>query len=175
MVNVQHALRNSIHSLISPRIVPKTVRKDLDPPSKTPPASDPAADFRALFTANSKPPTPSVPEPAKPANPTAEAVFGPNAFVKDPGGVAPNGATYGYNPMYFATRATADKLAQMYGGTVVETNAITPYGPFAQNQPNEMIKFGNGNVVNAGVLASYYNGNMSQDQIDRAIAAEIAG
>src|SRR4051794_15351112 len=100
MVNVQHALRSSIHSVVSPRIVPKTVKKDLEPVTKARPQSDPAADFRPLFTANSKPPTVSVPEPTRPANPTADAVFGPSAFVKDPGGVAPNGVAYGYNPIY---------------------------------------------------------------------------
>jgi hypothetical protein len=105
--------------------------------------------------------------------PTLQSVFGSNAFVSNPGGVGPNGMTYSYNPTYFATRATADKLAQMYGGMVVEQNALTPYGPFQQNQPNEMIRFANGNVVNAGILASYYNMGLSQEQIDRAISAEI--
>jgi hypothetical protein len=57
--------------------------------------------------------------------------------------------------------------------TVEEANAITPYGPFKQNQMNEMIRFPNGNVVNAGILASYYNRGYTQDQIDTAIAAEI--
>jgi hypothetical protein len=100
-------------------------------------------------------------------------MFGSNQYVSNPGGMAPNGVTYGYNPTYFATRATADKLAQIYGGTVVEMNAITPYGPFQQNQMNEMIKFPNGNVVNAGVLASYYDHGWSQEQVNSAISAEI--
>jgi len=117
-------------------------------------------------------PVPSVPATPKPI-PTAQAVFGSDPWIANPGGVAPNGVTYGYNPEYFATRATADKLAQIYGGTVEETNAITPFGPFKQNQMNEMIRFPNGNVVNAGILASYYNRGLTQEQIDGAITAEI--
>jgi hypothetical protein len=100
-------------------------------------------------------------------------VFGSNPYITNPGGTAPNGVTYSYNPTYFATRATADKLAQMYGGTVVEMNAITPYGPFQQSHANEMIRFPNGNVVNAGILASYFDRGWSRDQINQAIAGEI--
>jgi len=61
----------------------------------------------------------------------------------------------------------------MYGGTVMEQNAITPYGPFQQNQKNEMIQFSNGNVVNAGILASYFNRGLTLDQINQAISKEI--
>ena len=167
MVNVDTALKSSIDSVLTPRIVPKTA-------TSTPEAtSDAAADFRALFTSRSNPPVPFVPAAPKAVNPTAQAVFGDNPWIANPGGVAPNGVAYGYNPEYFATRATADKLAQMYGGTVEEANAITPYGPFKQNQMNEMIRFSNGNVVNAGILASYYNRGFTQEQIDTAIAGEI--
>jgi len=133
---------------------------------------DTAADFRALFTSHTNPPDPVV-NTLNVVIPTALSVFGSNPWIENPGGVAPNGVHYGYNPDYFATRATADKLAQMYGGTVEEMNAITPFGPFKQNQMNEMIRFPNGNVVNAGILASYYDRGLTQAQIDTAIAAEI--
>ncbi len=136
---------------------------------------DPAADFKSLFGhVNASLLTPAPPAAApKPPNPTLQSVFGTNPYATNPGGVGPNGVSYGYNPTYFATRATADKLAQMYGGTVVEANAITPYGPFQQNQMNEMIRFPNGNVVNAGILASYFDKGWSQEQINGAIAGEI--
>lgn len=140
--------------------------------------SDPAADFKALFgwaarvSANT-PPTPTT--PTSPPNPTVESVFGPNPYITNAGGAGPYGITYNYNPVYFATKATAQKLAQMYGGTVIEMNAITPDGPFHQNQPNEMIQFANGNIVNAGALASYYGLGWSQEKIDRAILNEING
>jgi hypothetical protein len=155
-------------SVFTPVIVPKTTTSTPDVTS-----GDAAADFRALFTSRSTPPVPSIPAPPKPVLPTAQSVFGDNPWIANPGGVAPNGVTYGYNPEYFATRATADKLAQMYGGTVEEANAITPFGPFKQNQMNEMIRFSNGNVVNAGILAAYFNRGLTQEQIDSAIAGEI--
>jgi hypothetical protein len=168
MVNVDTSLKSSMDSVLTPRIVAKTT-------ASTPEAatSDAAADFRALFTSRSNPPVPVLPAAPKVVNPTAQSVFGENAWIANPGGVAPNGVAYGYNPEYFATRATADKLAQMYGGKVEEANAITPYGPFRQNQMNEMIRFSNGNVVNAGILASYFNRGLTQEQIDTAIAGEI--
>ena len=164
MVNVDTALKSSMDSVFTPRS------------TSTPEAtsiSDAAADFRALFTSGSNPPGPSLPATPPVAIPTAQSVFGSNPWIVNPGGVAPNGVAYGYNPEYFATRATADKLAQIYGGTVEEANAITPYGPFKQNETNEMIRFPNGNVVNAGILASYYNRGLTQEQIDSSIAAEI--
>jgi hypothetical protein len=177
MVPVRNAMRIPIHSVMTPRLVPKTVRKEMPATgtgsTPTTPAvnADPAANFKSLF--GHAVATPAAAEPPKPALPTLQSVFGGNPYVSNPGGMAPNGVTYGYNPTYFATRATADKLAQMYGGTVVEMNAITPYGPFQQNQMNQMIRFPNGNVVNAGVLASYFDRGWTQDRIDGAIAGEI--
>lgn len=181
MVNVNTALKTSMDSVSTPRIVPKTATAEFAVGGTNPlitgdnPVSDAAADFRALFTSHSSPPTPSIPVAPKPPVPSAQDVFGSNPWIENPGGVAPNGVTYGYNPEYFATRATADKLAQMYGGTVEETNAITPFGPFKQNQMNEMIRFPNGNVVNAGILAAYFNRGLTQVQIDSAISGEIRG
>lgn len=176
MAIVHNSLRNSIHTLMTTRVAPKLPKKQAAATStaSSTTTSDAAADFRALFTSRWNPPTPVVPNTnTTPPLPTAQAVFGPNPWVSNPGGMAPNGVAYSYNPAYFATRATADKLAQMYGGTVVEMDAITPYGPFQQNQKNEMIRFSNGNVVNAGILASYFDRGMTQAQIDEAIAGEI--
>jgi len=155
-------------SVFTPVIVPKTN-------TSTPEGStgDAAGDFRALFTSRSTPLVPTIPPAPKALPPTVQSVFGENPWIANPGGVAPNGVTYEYNPEYFATRTTADKLAKMYGGTVEEANAITPFGPFKQNQMNEMIRFPNGNVVNAGILAAYYNRGLTQAQIDSAIAEEI--
>jgi hypothetical protein len=183
-------MRNTIQSALAPRVVSRAVRKEAastktaatasqtDDNSSGHPAVaayDPAANFKALFghvnTAYVTPgPAPAAP---KPAAPTLQSMFGGSPYASNPGGMAPNGVTYGYNPTYFATKSAADKLAQMYGGTVVEMNAITPYGPFQQNQMNQMIRFSNGNVVNAGILASYYDRGWSQEQINGAIAGEI--
>jgi hypothetical protein len=190
MVHVIPSMRIPTHT---PRIAPSTVRKSDDAGSltigatgsSTPPvstggttsgsATDAAADFRALFTSRSNPPVPSVPEPAQKstAAPTAESLFGPNPWMQNPGGIAPNGVTYGYNPYYFATAQTAAKVAQMVGGTVVQANAITPYGPFQQNQPNFLVQLPNGRQINAGLFASFYDHGYTQDFVNKLVAAEI--
>ena len=176
MVNVNTGLKTSMDDMYTSPLAVKTGKSELAgegaAASNSGPTSDAAADFRALFTSRSNPPTTVAPT-APPVVITAQSMFGPNPWVLNPGGVAPNGVTYGYNPAYFATRETADTLAKIYGGTVEETNAITPYGPFKQNQLNEMIRFPNGNVVNAGILASYFDRGFSREQIDRSIAVEI--
>src|SRR5207302_7051024 len=77
MVNVDTALKTSMDSVSTPRIAPKTSTAELDPGGPTvsgaAPAGDAAADFRALFTSSSNPPAPAVPDPPKPAIPTALA------------------------------------------------------------------------------------------------------
>lgn len=185
MVPNHNAISISTRGALLSRVVPRNIlrAKAANTPASTVPSgagpatpaavSDPATDFRSLFGHATVAVTSTVPTTSKPAAPTLQSVFGPNPFVSQPGGVAPNGVTYSYNPTYFATRATADKLAQMYGGKVVEMNAITPFGPFQQSHQNEMIQFPNGNVVNAGILASYFDRGWSQEQINTAIAGEI--
>jgi len=138
--------------------------------------SDAAADFKALFTSRSNPPTAATPAtqtPASNAAPTAQSLFGPNPWMTNPGGTGPNGISYSYNPYYFATADTAAKVAQMVGGTVVAANAITPYGPFQQNQPNYMVQLPNGRQIYAGLVASFYDHGYTQDMVNRLITAEI--
>jgi hypothetical protein len=134
-------------------------------------SGDAGADFRALFSDKTGPPAATPPAPPPP--PTVQSVFGDNPWVANPGGQGPNGVTYGFNPTYFATPATAAKVAQMVGGTVVEKNAITPYGPFTQNQPNEMVQLPNGRQINAGIIASLYDHGYSQQDINRLISNEV--
>ncbi|HTS66731.1 MAG TPA: hypothetical protein VMH28_32125 [Candidatus Acidoferrales bacterium] len=135
---------------------------------------DAAADFRALFTAGSNPPVTAVPaSTASNAAPTAQSLFGPNPWMTNPSGVAPNGVTYSYNPYYFATAETAAKVAQMVGGTVVQQNAITPYGPFQQNQPNYMVQLASGRQINAGLFASFFDHGYTQDFVNRLVASEL--
>jgi hypothetical protein len=101
-------------------------------------------------------------------------MFGPNPWITNPGGVASQtGVTYNYNHYYFATPATAQKVAQMVGGKVVVTNAITPFGPFQQNQPNQMVELPSGRLINAGLFASFYDNGYSQQFIDRLVSSEI--
>jgi hypothetical protein len=104
--------------------------------------------------------------------PTAESLFGPNPWITTAGGTGPAGS-YSYNKYYFATPATAAKVAQMLGGKVVATNDITPYGPFVQSDANQMVQMPDGRLINAGIIASYYDRGWSQQSVDAMIKGEI--
>ena len=104
--------------------------------------------------------------------PTAESLFGSNPWISDAGGKGPAG-TYSYNKYYFATPETAAKVAQMLGGKVVARNDITPFGPFVQNQPNQMVQMPDGRLINAGIIASYYDRGATQQSVDALIKAEV--
>jgi hypothetical protein len=106
--------------------------------------------------------------------PTAQSLFGAKPWLTNAGGTGPNG-NYGYNPYYFATPATAAKVAQMLGGKVVTADAITPYGPFTQNQPNQMVQMPDGRLINAGLVAGFYDHGYTQQTVDKMIAAEVSG
>lgn len=130
----------------------------------------PAPDFRALFTGV---PTPVTEQPVQQNSaPTAESVFGPNPWLTNPTGMGPTGV-YSYNPLYFATPQTAAKVAQMLGGTVVASNQFTAGGPFAQQQPNQMVQLENGQLVNPGLVAAFYTHGYPQSYIDRLIAGTV--
>ncbi len=104
--------------------------------------------------------------------PTAESLFGPNPWITTAGGTGPAGS-YSYNKYYFATPATAAKVAQMLGGKVVATNDLTPYGPFVQNDANQMVQMPDGRLINAGIIASYYDRGWSQQSVDALVNGEI--
>ncbi len=106
--------------------------------------------------------------------PTAQSLFGANPWSTGAGGTGPYGE-YRYNPCYFATPATAAKVAQMLGGKVVTMDAITPFGPFKQNQPNQMVQMPDGRLINAGLVAGYYDHGYTQRMVDNMIAAEVSG
>ena len=106
--------------------------------------------------------------------PTAQSLFGDNPWITNAGGTGPGGS-YHYNPSYFATPATAAKVAQMLGGTVMAQDALTPGGPFIQNQPNQMVQLPNGRTVNAGLIADMYNHGYSQQTVDQMVSAEVSG
>ncbi len=78
----------------------------------------------------------------------------------NPGWKPTYSAPGGYNPMQYADDNTANQLAQGLGGTVERTKTLGPFGDFGQNQ----INFGNGNQLNAGLLADRYT------KYDRATA-----
>ena len=112
---------------------------------------------------------------AEDAAPTAESVFGSNPWIANPTGTAPDGSSYGYNPLYFATAATAATVAQMVGGKVVAGDQLASAGGFVQQQPNEMVQLANGTLINAGLVASFYTHGYPQSYIDMLIQNETQG
>jgi hypothetical protein len=110
--------------------------------------------------------------PAQDAAPTAESVFGSNPWIANPTGTAPDGSSYGYNPLYFATAATAALVAQMVGGKVVASDQLASAGGFQQQQPNQMVELANGRLINAGQVAAFYTHGYPQSYIDMLIQNE---
>jgi hypothetical protein len=121
------------------------------PQSQVPSA---AADFRQLFGGGS--PAPSVvstPTVAMPVNPPFVPSFR-TATVTDGVNV------WGLNSNYFATKDTAQWIANKYGtGQVIETPFEGSGGPFAASANEYQIKMADGRTVNAGILAAYYQRN----------------
>jgi hypothetical protein len=107
--------------------------------------------------------------------PTAQSVFGSQPWLATPTGNNPDGTQFGYNPIYFATPQTAQQIAAMVGGQVVEQDAIAANGAMRQQVPNEMIQLSNGRVVNAGLIADFYDHGYPQSYIDMLIQNEIRG
>jgi hypothetical protein len=106
--------------------------------------------------------------------PTPQSFFGADPWMENPTGIAPNGTTYSYNKYYFATAEAAEKIAKMVGGKVVEKNQMTPTsGFFKQCQPNFMIELPGGGLINAGLVASFFDHGYPQSYIDQMIAAEV--
>ena len=134
-------------------------------------------------------PTPAAPAPPVPSGPsatapvslasasamTAEALFGDHPWLDSPGGSGPGGSSWSYNPVYFATRQTAERIADLLGGKVVEQNALTPFGPLQQQVANEMIELPNGKVVNAGIIADFFAHGYPQSFVDRLLQLETKG
>ncbi|HTM49068.1 MAG TPA: hypothetical protein VL285_10320, partial [Bryobacteraceae bacterium] len=68
--------------------------------------------------------------------------------------------TWGLNHTYFATRETAQWIASRYGtGEVVELPFGGSNGPFSASATEFHVKLPNGRLVNAGMLAGYYERN----------------
>jgi hypothetical protein len=155
----------------------QSARPATAPAATAPPAPAPAAPSGTTVpVAASSRAVAAVPAaPTCQLAPTAQSIFGANPWSTTAGGTGFNGASYSYNKYYFATPETAAKVAQMLGGTVVAMDAITSFGPFVQNQPNQMVQMPDGKLINAGLVAEFYDHGFTQPMVDKLIAAEIAG
>jgi hypothetical protein len=123
------------------------------PQSQVPSAAD---DFRQLFGGLPGPAAPSpvtTPAVATPVNPPFVPSFR-TASVTDGVNV------WGLNSDYFATKDTAQWIANKYGtGQVIETPFEGSGGPFSASANEYQIKMADGRTVNAGILAGYYERN----------------
>src|ERR1019366_6962613 len=117
-------------------------------------------------------------------SPTATKLFGPSPWVTSPvpGGIGPSKVPYTYNPAYFATEATAKLVATIVelgckfpkgSVKVVAENAITPSGPFRQNQPNQMIVLPDGSHHYAGLIALEFQTWPSMETINQDLTDEF--
>jgi hypothetical protein len=102
--------------------------------------------------------------------------LGPHPFMDNPTGNGPTGS-FGFNPEYFPTEETADKIAGMLGGKVVPQNAVlsSPGSPFKQNQVNYMVELPNGRTINPGFIAQSISSGQPRTTIDAIIYSEVTG
>jgi hypothetical protein len=118
------------------------------------------------------------------ASPTAQQLFGDSPWVTDPapGGTGPVGESFIYDIHGFATPSTAAIVAQIVEAglglapgsvIVVEANDITPYGPYKQNQPNQMVKLPDGTLHNAGLIAKEFASWQSIEPINAELSQEF--
>ena len=92
----------------------------------------------------------------------ARQLFGGAPFVPAfrPATVTDGSSVWALNHDYFATKDTAQWIANKYGtGEVVETQFEGSGGPFAASAQEFQIKLADGRMVNAGILAGYYERN----------------
>lgn len=106
--------------------------------------------------------------------PTVESVFGSSPWETDATGTGPLGS-FSFNPQYFGTVATAEKVAAMVGGTVVGVNTMaeTPANPVTQNEDNEMVQLSDGGMINAGLVATFFTHGYQLSMVKQMVADEV--
>jgi hypothetical protein len=97
------------------------------------------------------------PPAAQPEPPSTDTPFVPQ-FLTDVKVInAYTGESQALNPAYFATRDTAQYIADKFGtGKVIEQPYAGPAGPYGATATEYYIQVPNGRTVNAGLLADYY-------------------
>ena len=129
-----------------------------------------ADDFRHLFANNlppaipfsaSNPPLPyGYPDPPS-ATAARVTLAGPPFVPQFQNAVVTDGVnSWNLNHDYFATHDTAQWIANKYGnGKVIAAPFEGTGGPFNANQTEYQIQLNDGRIVNAGILAGYYERN----------------
>ena len=116
-----------------------------------------AADFRQLFSSS------PIAAPVAAADTAPPALAFVPAFRAATGsGVGNDGnpVSWNLNSTYFATKDTAQWIADKYGtGRVIELPFGGSGGPFSASANEYAIQLADGRQVNAGILAGYYARN----------------
>ena len=116
-------------------------------------------------------PAPDGNDTAQPSQPavTTETPFVPE-FQQNLEVVSAYGGSSALNPIYFATPETAQWIANKYGtGEVVARPYDATGGPYTANGTEYYIRLQDGGLVNAGLLADYYQ-RMPAAEADRIIS-----
>ena len=116
-----------------------------------------AADFRQLLSSSPIAATVAAAETAPPA-----PAFVPAFRTATGSGVGNDGnpVSWNLNSTYFATKDTAQWIANKYGtGKVIEVPFGGSGGPFSASANEYAIQLADGRQVNAGILAGYYARN----------------
>ena len=119
-------------------------------------AATPSFDPLAIFTPKSGSGGSSTGTQATPSADTTSAVFEPE-FQQNLEVVSAYGGSSPLNPIYFATPETAQWIANKYGtGEVVAKPYNATSSIYTANGTEYYIRLQNGSLVNAGLLADYY-------------------
>jgi hypothetical protein len=103
-----------------------------------------------------------------PAADTTNSAFVPE-FQQNLAVVSAYGGSSALNPIYFATKETAQWIANKYGtGELVARPYDVTGGPYTANGTEYYIRLKDGGLVNAGLLADYYQ-RMSAFEADTVI------
>jgi len=135
----------------------------LDTPETGTPIFDPLAIF-APKSGSGGQSAGTQPSPSADTTPSFVPEFQQNVEV-----VSSYGGSSPLNPIYFATPQTAQWIADQYGtGEVVARPYNATGGPYTANGTEYYIRLQNGGLVNAGLLADYYQ-RMTPAEADREI------
>jgi hypothetical protein len=131
-------------------------------------AGAPSFDPRAIFAPKAGSGGSSTGTQPSPSADTTSAAFEPE-FQQNLEVVSAYGGSSPLNPIYFATPETAQWIANKYGdGEVVAKPYNATSSIYTANGTEYYIRLQNGSLVNAGLLADYYQ-RMSASEADSII------
>jgi hypothetical protein len=146
------------------------------PAARSYPATTYAARTVSTSSTDRNPLTPAVPAAWLPTAPSASEAAPQTTSTElelhwetEVTGTAPDGTRCSYNPRHFATAETADQLAEMLGGEVVEVNLGDV---FSRSAPERLIVVGEARL-NAGLVADLYSKH-PKEVADQMVADTIA-